>query len=134
MTANGVPQLHDYLIDSASRLPDKVALICDGRQLTYAELDRLSNRLAHSLVRRGVKRGDRVVVFADNTVEAAVSFFGVLKANGVVSMVNPQTKEDKLAYLLNDCRARAIISDAHLASALAPAVRSCSHVTASIVS
>jgi amino acid adenylation domain-containing protein len=134
MTNNGVPQLQDFLSDSARRLPDKTALVCQDRRLTYADIERQSNALAHALVRRGVVRGDRVVVFADNTVEAAVSFFGVLKANAVVSMVNPQTKEDKLAYLLNDCRARAIISDAHLASTLAPAVEKSSHILATIVS
>jgi len=97
-------------------------------------MDRQSNALAHALVRRGVRRGDRVIVFADNTVEAAVSFFGVLKANAVVCMVNPQTKEDKLAYLLNDCRARAIISDAHLRSTLLPAVRQSRHLAAALIS
>ena len=46
-----------------------------------------------------------MVVFADNTLETVVSFWAVLKANAVVSIVNPLTKADKLAYLLNDCRA-----------------------------
>jgi amino acid adenylation domain-containing protein len=134
MTKHGVPQLHDFLIDSAERLPDKVALVCQERRVTYGELERQSNALAHALKNRGVNRSDRVVVFADNTVESVVSFFGVLKANAVVSMVNPQTKADKLAYLLNDCRARAIISDAHLTPTLAPAARKASHLVVSIVS
>lgn len=130
----GVPQLHDYLIGSAARLPGKVALACQGQRLTYAALDRQSNALAHALVRRGVRRGDRVIVFADNTVPTAVSFWAVLKANAVVTMVNPQTKQDKLIYLLNDCRARAIISDAHLAPTLVPAVQKASHLVAAVVS
>jgi amino acid adenylation domain-containing protein len=133
MTYAGVPQLHDYLIESAARLPDKVALVCDQRRVTYRDLDRQSNALAHALVRRGVQRGDRVVVFADNTVESAIAFWGVLKADAVVSMVNPQTKEDKLAYLLNDCRARAVITDAHLASTFVPAIKQSTHLTATIV-
>jgi amino acid adenylation domain-containing protein len=131
---NGVPQLHDFLIDSARRLPDKVALVCQGQRLTYADIDRQSNQLAHALVKRGVQRGDRVVVFADNTVPAVVSFFGVLKANAVISMVNPQTKDDKLAYLLNDCRATAIISDAHLMAPLAAATAQSKHLLAAIIS
>jgi amino acid adenylation domain-containing protein len=133
--ANGTmaPQLHDYLIESARRLPDKIALVCQERRLTYAELDAQSNALAHALQARGIVRGDRVIVFADNTVEAVVAFWGVLKANAVVSMVNPQTKEDKLAYLLNDCRARAIISDAHLAPTLTSAVAKARHLVAAIV-
>jgi amino acid adenylation domain-containing protein len=129
----GVPQLHDYLIESARRLPDKVALVCQEQRVTYGDLDRQSNALAHALVGRGVKRGDRVVVFADNTVASVVSFFAVLKANAVVSMVNPQTKDDKLAYLLNDCRASAIISDAHLAATLVPAVAKARHLLAAII-
>jgi amino acid adenylation domain-containing protein len=131
---DGVPLLHDFLVDSARRLPSKVALVCQGQRLTYADIDAQSNQLAHALVRRGVERGDRVVVFADNTVPAAVSFFGVLKANAVVSMVNPQTKDDKLAYLLNDCRATAIISDAHLMGPLATAAAQSTHLRAAIVS
>jgi amino acid adenylation domain-containing protein len=122
------------MIESARRLPDKVALVCQERRFTYAELDAQSNALANALEARGIVRGDRVVVFADNTVEAVIAFWGVLKANAVVSMVNPQTKEDKLAYLLNDCRARAIISDAHLAPTLVPAVAKARHLVAAIVS
>jgi acyl-CoA synthetase (AMP-forming)/AMP-acid ligase II len=53
-------------------------------------------------------------VFADNTVETVVSFWAVLKANAVVSVVNPLTKTDKLLYLVNDCRPAALITDAHL--------------------
>ena len=88
------------MLNSAARTPDKVALVCGEQRLTYADLDAHSNALAHALVARGVERGDRVLVFADNTVEAAISFWAVLKANAVVSMVSPQTKADKLAYYL----------------------------------
>ena len=130
----GYSLLHDYLIESARRLPDKVALVCQGRRVTYATLDQQSNALAHALVARGVQRGDRVIVFADNTVETVVAFWGVLKANAVVSVVNPQTKSDKLAYLLNDCRARAIVSDGHLMSVLAPAVEKSRHLAVAVLS
>ena len=122
---NAVPLLHDYLHDTARRLPDKVAISCRGRTLTYAALEGQSNALAHALQRRGVRRGDRVVVFADNTLAVATAFFGVLKADAVVSIVNPLTKSDKLAYLLNDCRATALVTDAHLAEVVRPAARRC---------
>jgi len=113
---NPVPLLHDYLIDSAKRLPDKVALVCQGRRLSYGELDARSNALANALVRRGVERGDRVVIFASNSPETVVAFWAVLKANAVVSVVNPLTKADKLAYMLNDCGATALIAEGELAS------------------
>ena len=128
-----IPQLHDYLETSAARLPDKVALVCKERRVTYAELEANANALAHALVRRGVGRGDRVVVFTDNTVEAVIAFWGVLKANAVVSMVNPLTKADKLAYVLNDCRAAALVTDAHLATAVLEAVPRCKNLRSVIV-
>jgi amino acid adenylation domain-containing protein len=106
-----VPLLHDYLIHSSRRSPDKVALVCQGRRLSYRELDAQSDALAAALASRGVRRGDRVIVFADNTVEAVVSFWAVLKANAVVSIVNPLTKADKLGYLVRDCRPAALITD-----------------------
>src|SRR5262244_27091 len=126
--------LHDYLIDSAQRDPDKVALVCKGLRVTYRELDLRSDALADALAARGVERGDRVVVFADNTVETVVAFWAVLKANAVVSVVNPLTKADKLAYLLNDCRSSALVTDGHLMAVFADAARRAPHLRTTIVS
>jgi amino acid adenylation domain-containing protein len=125
--------LHDYLHRSARRLPDKVALVHRGDRLTYAEVEARSNALAHALIRRGVRRGDRVVVFAQNGVDAAVSFWAVLKANAVVSVISPLTKTAKLAYLLNDCRATALIADAELAPVFAPAAAASPHLSVILV-
>ncbi len=102
--------------------------------MTYGELEARSNALANALAARGVRRGDRVIVFADNTVEAAVAFWGVLKANAVVSIVNPLTKADKLSYLLNDCRAAALITDAHLSAVWGEAARKSQHLRTVIAS
>jgi len=130
----GIPLLHDYLSDSAARLPDKVALVCGEQRLTYAEIEARSNAIAHTLVNRGVQRGDRVIVFADNTVETVVSFWAVLKANAVVSIVNAQTKTDKLLYLLQDCRAAALISASHSSHVFMPAARRSGHLRLSLIS
>ena len=102
--------LEQFLEQTASRLPDKVALICGNRRVTYREIEVDANRLAHGLMARGVQRGDRVVVFLDNCVEAAVAVWGILKAGAVFVMVNPTTKADKLTYLLNNCRCTAMIA------------------------
>jgi amino acid adenylation domain-containing protein len=131
---NGIPLLHDYLSASAARLPEKIALVSQGQRYSYAELDARSNALAHTLAARGVARGDRVMIFADNTVEAVVSFWATLKANAVVTMVNPLTKTDKLEYLLKDCRATALISDHHISRAFAPAAARSPFLKAVIVS
>jgi amino acid adenylation domain-containing protein len=131
---DATPLLHDHLRASAARSPSKLALVCGDDRVSYAELAAQVDALAATLAARGVVRGDRVVVFGDNTVATAVAFWAVLAANAVVSIVNPLTKADKLAYLLNDCRARVVISDAHLAHVFAPAVAAARHVEAVIVS
>ena len=128
-----VPLLHDYLRDAARHDPDKVALVCMKQRVTYRELEARSNALAHTLRARGVRRGDRVIVFGDNTVETVVSFWGVLKADAVVSIVNPLTKADKLLYLINDCRPAALITDAHIQNVWAEPAES-PHLKAIIVS
>lgn len=130
---NAVPLLHDYLHDSARRLPQKVALVSGDQRLTYAEIEARSNALAHALVRRGVERGDRVVVFMENGAEATIAFWAVLKANAVVSMVHPHTKTDKLAYLLNDCRARALVTAAHLSPVFLAAAERSTHLATIVV-
>ncbi|MES0029129.1 class I adenylate-forming enzyme family protein [Mesorhizobium sp. M0040] len=134
MMHGAVPLLRDYLTHSASRLGEKVALVCGNQRVTYGDLDMRSNAIAHHLTDAGIARGDRVVVFADNTVEAVIAFWAVLKANAVVCIVNPLTKSDKLDYLLNDCRPTALITDKHLHSIFREPARNCPSLRRMIVS
>jgi amino acid adenylation domain-containing protein len=129
-----VPRLQDFLEGSAARLPDKIGLVAGTRRLTYRELAERSDALARALVRLGVERGDRVVVFGDNAAETVIAFWAALKANAVVVVVNPLTKADKLAYMLNDCRAKALVTDAHLAGVFADAARRSTHLAAIVLS
>jgi amino acid adenylation domain-containing protein len=104
-------QVEEFLELSARRCPGKTALVCGDRRLTYGQVDEECNRLAHALIREGVQRGDRVAVHLDNSVEAVLSVFAILKAGAVFLVVNPTTKTDKLAYILNNCRATALVTD-----------------------
>jgi amino acid adenylation domain-containing protein len=103
-------QLEQFLEQTAARMPDKVALICDNRRVTYREIETEANQIAHGLIAKGVQRGDRVVLFLDNSVEAAIGVWAVLKAGAVFVMANPTTKPDKLTYLLNNSRASCLIA------------------------
>lgn len=119
--------VQDFLEHSAERLPDKVALIGDGQRLTYAEVDAQANCLAHALRANGLQRGDRVVLYLPNSVELVIAIFAVLKAGGVFVPLNPSTKYDKCAYILNNCQARVLVTtgrQAELAQQLAQAVPS----------
>lgn len=107
--------LHDSLQSSAEHDPGKLALVVDGRRLTYAELLDSARRFARALQDLGLERGDRVVVFTDNSLPCVVSIFGTLLAGGVYVVVNPQTKEDKLAYILGDCEASFLVTEGSIA-------------------
>ncbi|MEJ1161505.1 class I adenylate-forming enzyme family protein [Prosthecomicrobium sp. N25] len=114
-------RVEDFLRASARRFPEKTALVAGARRLSFAELDALSDNLARALAARGVERGDRVVLFMDNAAETVISVFGALKAGAVFSPVNPSTKADKLAWILNNCRARALLTQARTAEVAAAA-------------
>ena len=86
-------QLESFLERSARRWPHKTAVVCGNDRVTYAQLEASANRLAHGLIEWGVERGDRVVIHVENSVDAVVSLFAVLKAGAVFLVVNPTTKE-----------------------------------------
>lgn len=115
-------RVEEFLRRSAQRFPDKTALVAGGTRLSFRALDELSDALAHALVRRGLARGERVLVFMDNCWEAVAAIFGILKAGCVFSPVNASTKADKLAYVLNNCRASAVFTQARLARIAAEAI------------
>lgn len=123
MMHGAVPLLHDYLIHSARQNGSRIALVCGDRRLTYAEIEAQSNALAHHLVDAGVERGDRIMIFGNNTVETVVSFWAVLKANATACIINAQTKGTKLSYLLDDCRPTAFISESLLQTEFEKPVR-----------
>jgi len=105
-------RVEEFLELSAERFPDKCALICGDRRLTYGEIEEKCNHLAHAMLAEGVKRGDRVAVCLDNSVEAVLAIFAILKAGAVFMMVNPTTRMEKLTYLLNNSRARVLVAQA----------------------
>jgi amino acid adenylation domain-containing protein len=104
--------VQDFLQHSAARLPNKVAMVSGGERFTYGELDSTANRLGNALIALGVGRGDRVAIHLPNSPETVAGIFGTLKAGGVFVVINPSTKQDKLQYILNNCRATALITDA----------------------
>lgn len=98
--------VNNFLEHSAGRFPDKVALIHQGKGLTYAEIDALASSLAAVFMESGVRRGDRVAIFMDNSSEAVVTIFAALKAGAAFMVINPTTKAEKLEYIMNNSRAK----------------------------
>ena len=115
---------------AAERDPDRIALVCQGVRTPYADFQAGAERFAAGLVANaGFANGERCVLFADNRLETAVGIFGTLRAGGIFSVINPTTKADKLAYVLNNCEASILVTQASLlavaraAAAQAPSLR-----------
>jgi amino acid adenylation domain-containing protein len=106
--------LYDTFGATVRGSPDRIALVCDGKRYRYADIERSVCALAACLQSRGVARGDRVAVFLDNSFEAVVSLYAILRVGAVVMPINPLTRKEKLAYLLDDARASALVTHALL--------------------
>jgi len=102
--------LSQLLTDSAAKNRSKEALDANQRTMTYGEMDGLSNRMARSLRHRGVKRGDRVAIYLDKSIEAVVSIFAVLKADATYVPLDPGAPVPRLAYITHNSEARVLIS------------------------
>ncbi|MFL6661585.1 MAG: class I adenylate-forming enzyme family protein [Rhizobacter sp.] len=107
--------LHQGLERSAQRIPDKIALVCGAERLTYGALQGRVGTLANTLTSDGVVRGDRVLVMLENGIEYAVAVHAVAAAGAVLVPVHTLTKADKLAFIMRDTRARALLTHAALA-------------------
>jgi long-chain acyl-CoA synthetase len=115
--------LVDGLLEAAAaRFPDREALVCAGRRLTFAALDDSVNRWAAGLQRLGVVRGDRVAIHLENSIDAVVAIYGTLRAGAVIVPINPTTKSEKLAHILRDCEPAALVSDRRAAQVVGEAL------------
>jgi len=109
-----VPRLvHGFLQRSAEAHPDKTAVMDGSRSATFPELDSLAGRLAGVLKDQGLKRGDRVLMSMENSIESVAAYYGVLKAGGVCVEVPDRSTPSEVSYYLENSGARlCILSDA----------------------
>jgi len=112
--------LQDSLLAAAAEHPDRIVLIAGEVRMSYGEIAHYACRLAHVLHTHGVRRGDRVAIFMDNTWQCAASIYGVLLAGGIFVAVNVQTKPDKLAFILRDAGSAVLLTEPHLARVFGP--------------
>jgi long-chain acyl-CoA synthetase len=102
--------LHELLRKSAKEHPETVAIAYFEREMTYAELDLLSDQFAAAVATLGVKKGDKVAIFLPNIPQFIIAYFGILKAGAVLTAISPLHKESEVAYQLNDSEADAIVA------------------------
>jgi len=99
----------DALRRSAARTPQQRAIHFQGRELTYAELDALANRVARRLMESGVDKGDSVAIFATNSPEYVAAFFGCARIGAVLVPINLMFTPDDVGYVLKKTRVKALL-------------------------
>jgi long-chain acyl-CoA synthetase len=102
--------LHEMLSTAAQDFPHRTALHFFGQQISYRELDSLSNRFAHALQKLGIHKGDRVAVVLPNIPQCVIAFYGTLKAGGVLVLGSPLSNEEEIAYQIRDSGAHVLLT------------------------
>lgn len=103
-----------WLEKGAAEHSNSIALSFDGRELTYAEFDRLSNRIGGCLVARGVAPGDAVGLCLDRSIEMVAAVAGILKAGAAYVPLDPAYPVERLAMMVEDARVRfVLVHEAH---------------------
>ena len=102
--------IHELLAGAAEREPERLAIVGGSRSMTYAQLERESNALAHALLDHGIAHGDRVGIFLDKSPEALVGIYGVLKAGATYVPLDDQAPARRLAYIARDAGIRCLVT------------------------
>ena len=95
--------LHQLLSESAAKYPDKEAIAFRDQSMTYAELERETNKLAHTLLGIGVDRGEQVGIYMNRCITSIVAVFGILKAGATYVPIDPMSPPSRLGYIMNKC-------------------------------
>lgn len=114
--------VHELFEDQVSRTPEATAIAFNGESLTYAELNRRANRLAHQLRSMGVKPDDRVAICLERSLDMLVGLMGVLKSGAAYVAMDPTYPEKQLRHILTDSAPMALLTLGDLPESVAGAV------------
>ena len=106
--------IHELVEAQVAKTPDAVAVVYQGQQLTYRELDERADRLAAYLEKSGVKAETPVGICVERSLEMVVGVLGILKAGGYYVPLDPAYPPDRLAYMLEDTAAPVLLKQRHL--------------------
>jgi amino acid adenylation domain-containing protein len=109
---------HARVSAKAARTPDATAVVCGDESLSYAELEARANRLARHLLGLGVGRGARVAISMERAAALPVAMLATWKAGAAYVPIDPAYPEERRAYMLADCGATVVLTDAASAAGL----------------
>jgi amino acid adenylation domain-containing protein len=96
--------------EQAEKTPDNTAVVYEDEEVTYAELNKRANVLAHKLRALGVKPDDFIVIMAERSIEMIAGIYGIIKAGGAYVPIDPTYPKDRIEYMLNDCKPKAVLT------------------------
>lgn len=113
----GIPASIDYpeiasfelLEEAAKKNPEKVCTYFKGAEITYKEMNEMTDRLAAGLYALGIRKGDRVGLFIPNTPQFVIAFYAILKIGGIVVATNPLYTQREIEYQVNDAGVEVMI-------------------------
>ncbi|WP_032716627.1 AMP-binding protein, partial [Pseudomonas syringae] len=119
LNANNVPYpqdctIHQLFEEKVQAQPDAIAVAFQAQRLSYAELNRQANRLAHHLIGLGIGPDDRVAICVERGVEMMIGLLGVLKAGAAYVPLDPAYPAERLAYMINDSQPTALLTQRDL--------------------
>lgn len=112
-TATQLPSqlcIHHFFFKQAARTPEAIAVVFEGRTLTYTQLNRLSNQVAHYLQKLGVKPERLVGICLERSVEMIVGLLGILKAGGAFVPIDPEYPEERCQFMIRDSQVTEILT------------------------
>ncbi len=112
-TATEYPQdqtVIDLFEKQVRKTPDNIAVVFEDTQLTYRELNEKANQLARKLRKLGVKPDDFVAMLTERSLEMIVGIYGILKAGGAYVPMDPTYPEERIRYMLGDCKPKAVLT------------------------
>ena len=105
--------LPELFAEQVARTPDATAVVCEGRELTFAELDKAANRLAHALIARGVGPERIVALLLGRSIDTVVALLAVLKAGGAYLPIDPAYPPARIAGMLADAQPALVLTTDH---------------------
>ncbi len=116
--------IHQLFEEQVEQTPETIAVVMpaigesNDKQLTYRELNRRANQLAHHLKQLGVRSGTFVAMCMERSLEMIVAMLGILKAGGVYVPLDPAYPQERLAWMLEDTNAPVLLAQSHLVDRL----------------
>ncbi|MBD1825981.1 non-ribosomal peptide synthetase [Microcoleus vaginatus GB1-A2] len=106
--------IHQMFEARAQQTPDAIAVVFEDQKLTYGELNKRANQVAHYLQKLGVKPEVRVGIYVDRSLEMVVGLLGIIKAGGAYVPLDPAYSSERLSFMLEDAKVQVLLAQSHL--------------------